>query len=64
MVFAFTTSLLAIRNPMLTNVGPLLDLTFLLPFVLGTTTYAALKTMREEYMYNLNRRCYWFRLSK
>ncbi|ELZ92727.1 MULTISPECIES: cytochrome bc complex cytochrome b subunit [Haloferax] len=60
-VFALTISLLAIKNLMPMNVDLLFDLTFLLPFVFGTITYAVLKTMREGYMYNLNRRYYRLR---
>ncbi|POG57378.1 cytochrome b family protein [Haloferax marisrubri] len=63
-VFAFTISLLAIKNLMPMNVDLLFDLTFLLPFVFGTITYAVLKTMREGYMYNLNRRYYRLRPPK
>jgi hypothetical protein len=39
----------------------LFDLTFLLPIVAGIVTYAVLKTMREGYMYDLNRRYYRLR---
>ena len=60
-VFALTISLLAIKNLMPMNIHLLFDLTFLLPFVFGTITYAVLKTMREGYMYNLNRRYYRLR---
>ncbi|WP_148413103.1 cytochrome bc complex cytochrome b subunit [Haloferax sp. KTX1] len=63
-VFALTISLLAIKNLMPMNVDLLFDLTFLLPFVFGTITYAVLKTMREGYMYNLNRRYYRLRPPK
>ncbi|TQR22100.1 hypothetical protein C9J85_03720 [Haloferax sp. wsp5] len=62
-VFALP-SLLAIKNLMPMNVDLLFDLTFLLPFVFGTITYAVLKTMREGYMYNLNRRYYRLRPPK
>jgi hypothetical protein len=37
------------------------DQTFLLPLVAGIVTYAVLKTMREGYMYDLNRRYYRLR---
>ncbi|ELZ91754.1 cytochrome bc1 complex cytochrome b/c subunit [Haloferax mucosum ATCC BAA-1512] len=60
-VFALTLSLIAIQNLMPMNVGLLFDLTFLLPVVFGIVTYAVLKTMREGYMYNLNRRYYRLR---
>jgi quinol-cytochrome oxidoreductase complex cytochrome b subunit len=63
-VFAFTISILAIKN--LTPLDPhlLFDLTFLLPPIAGTITYAVLKTMREGYMYDLNRRYYRLRPPK
>ena len=60
-VFAFTISLLAIKNLMPMNVDLLFDLTFLLPVVAGIITYAVLKTMREGYSYDLNRRYYRLR---
>lgn len=63
-VFALTLSLLAIKNLMPMNVDLLFDLTFLLPFVFGFLTYAVLKTMREGYMYDLNRRYYRLRPPK
>ncbi|AFK18533.1 cytochrome bc complex cytochrome b subunit [Haloferax mediterranei ATCC 33500] len=63
-VFALTLSLLAIKNLMPMNVDLLFDLTFLLPVVFGTVTYAVLKTMREGYMYDLNRRYYRLRPPK
>ncbi len=42
----------------------LLDLTFLFPLVSATITYAVLRTMREGYMFNLNRRYYRLRPPK
>jgi hypothetical protein len=42
----------------------LFDLTFLLPFVTGFISYALLKTMREGYMFSLNRRYYRLRPPK
>lgn len=64
--FAFTISVLSIdqivadRMPGLT--APLIfDLTFILPIVLGVITYVVLRTMREGYMYELNRRYYRLR---
>jgi hypothetical protein len=36
-------------------------LSFALPIVGGTITYAVLKSMREGYMYDLNRRYYRLR---
>jgi quinol-cytochrome oxidoreductase complex cytochrome b subunit len=63
-VYAFTISLLAIKNLMPMNLHLLFDLTFLLPVVAGFITYAVLKTMREGYMYDLNRRYYRLRPPK
>ncbi|QCJ47648.1 MULTISPECIES: cytochrome bc complex cytochrome b subunit [Haloprofundus] len=60
-VFAFTISVLAVQNLMPMNIDLLFDLTFLLPIVAGIVTYAVLKTMREGYMYDLNRRYYRLR---
>ncbi|WP_132057664.1 cytochrome b family protein [Halorussus amylolyticus] len=63
-VFALTISVLAVQNlvPMDTNL--LFDLTFLLPIVAGTISYALLKSMQEGYMYDLNRRYYRLRPPK
>ncbi|WP_318566749.1 cytochrome bc complex cytochrome b subunit [Salinigranum marinum] len=63
-VFAFTISLLSVKNLMPMNVDLLFDLTFLLPVVAGIVAYAVLKTMREGYMYDLNRRYYRLRPPK
>ncbi|WP_224447431.1 cytochrome bc complex cytochrome b subunit [Haloprofundus salilacus] len=60
-VFAFTISVLAVQNLVPMNIDLLFDLTFLLPIVAGIVTYAVLKTMREGYMYDLNRRYYRLR---
>ena len=62
--FALTLSLLAVKNLMPMNTDLLFDLTFLLPVVVGIVTYAVLKTMREGYMYDLNRRYYRLRPPK
>jgi quinol-cytochrome oxidoreductase complex cytochrome b subunit len=63
-VYAFTISVLAVQNLVPMNLGLLFDLTFLLPFIAGFITYAVLKTMREGYMYDLNRRYYRLRPPK
>jgi hypothetical protein len=42
----------------------LFDLTFIVPPLVGVVTYAVLKTMREGYMYDLNRRYYRLRPPK
>ena len=63
-VFAFTIAVLAVKN-LVTGSFPisnheLFDVTFLLPLVAAFLAYAVLKTMREGYMFELNRR--YFRL--
>ncbi|MFB6079872.1 MAG: cytochrome bc complex cytochrome b subunit [Haloferacaceae archaeon] len=63
-VFAFTISVLSIKNLAPIAVHLLFDLTFLLPPTAGIVTYAVLKTMREGYMYDLNRRYYRLRPPK
>jgi hypothetical protein len=63
-IFAFTISVLSVKNLVPMNVDLLFDLTFLLPIVGGVVTYAVLKTMREGYMYDLNRRYYRLRPPK
>ena len=63
-VFAFMISVLAIKNLVPMNVHLLFDLTFLIPPVIGAVTYAVLRTMREGYMYDLNRRYYRLRPPK
>ncbi len=65
LVFAFTIAVLAVQNlvaetfPM-TN-AELFDVTFLLPVVSAFVAYSVLKTMREGYMFELNRRYYRLR---
>jgi quinol-cytochrome oxidoreductase complex cytochrome b subunit len=59
--YAFTISVFSVKNLMPMDSHLLFDLTHLLPFVAGTITYALLKTMREGYMYDLNRRYYRLR---
>jgi len=63
-VFAFTIAVYSAKNLIPMNVHLLFDLTFLLPIVVGFVTYAVLKTMREGYMYDLNRRYYRLRPPK
>jgi quinol-cytochrome oxidoreductase complex cytochrome b subunit len=60
-VFAFTISMLAVQNLIPMRLETLFDLTFILPVVAGFVTWAVLKTMREGYMYDLNRRYYRLR---
>lgn len=67
--FAFTVSVLSIdqivsdRMPGMTA-ELVFDLTMFLPVVAGLITYAVLRTMREGYMYELNRRYYRLRPPK
>jgi quinol-cytochrome oxidoreductase complex cytochrome b subunit len=63
-IFAFTIAALSVKNLVPLSEGLLQDLTFLLPFVGGFIAYAVLRTMREGYMYNLNRRYYRLRPPK
>jgi quinol-cytochrome oxidoreductase complex cytochrome b subunit len=63
-IFAFTIALLSVKNLFPMDPHVLFDLTFLLPFVAATITYAVLKSMREGYMFDLNRRYYRLRPPK
>ncbi|GAB3706160.1 cytochrome b family protein [Halorubrum pallidum] len=63
-ILSFTLAALAIQNFFPIGLDLLFTLTFLLPPVGGIITYAALKTMREGYMYDLNRRYYMLRPPK
>lgn len=63
-VFAITIAALSAKNlfpPFWMPPHLLFDLTFLLPIVIGCISYAVLKTMREGYMFELNRRYYRLR---
>ncbi|RXK51485.1 cytochrome bc complex cytochrome b subunit [Halorientalis pallida] len=62
--FAFTVSVLSVKNLVPMDSHLLFDLTFLLPFVAGFIAYAILKSMREGYMFTLNRRYYRLRPPK
>ena len=62
--YAFTISVFSVKNLMPMDSHLLFDLTHLLPFVAATITYALLKTMREGYSYDLNRRYYRLRPPK
>jgi quinol-cytochrome oxidoreductase complex cytochrome b subunit len=62
--FAFTLSALAIKNLLPMNPHLLFDLTFILPVAVGFLAYAVLRSMREGYMYDLNRRYYRLRPPK
>ncbi|MFC6836253.1 cytochrome bc complex cytochrome b subunit [Halomarina ordinaria] len=63
-VFAFTISVLSVKNLVPIEPNLLFDLTFLLPFVAGFIAYGVLKSMREGYMFELNRRYYRLRPPK
>jgi quinol-cytochrome oxidoreductase complex cytochrome b subunit len=63
-VFAATISALAVKNLVPIDPKLLFDLALLLPFVAGFITYGLLKTMREGYMFSLNRRYYRLRPPK
>jgi quinol-cytochrome oxidoreductase complex cytochrome b subunit len=60
-VFAFTISVLSVKNLVPLDPNLLFDLPFLLPVVAGVVTYAVRRTMREGYTYSLNRRYYRLR---
>ncbi|MFB6074394.1 MAG: cytochrome bc complex cytochrome b subunit [Haloarculaceae archaeon] len=63
-LFAFTIAALSVKNLMPIAVHLLFDLTFLVPIVGACLAYAILRTMREGYMFNLNRRYYRLRPPK
>ena len=63
-VFSFTIAALSVKNLVPMDPHLLFDLTFLVPPVAGFITYAVLKTMREGYMFELNRRYYRLRPPK
>jgi len=63
-IFSLTIAALSIKNLIPMDSHLLFDLTFLVPIVSATITYAVLKTMREGYMFTLNRRYYRLRPPK
>ena len=63
-ILAFTLAVLAIQNFFPIQLELLFSLTFMLPIAGGVITYAVLKTMREGYMYDLNRRYFMLRPPK
>jgi quinol-cytochrome oxidoreductase complex cytochrome b subunit len=63
-VFAGTIAALSVKNLLPMDSKLLFDITFLLPFVAGFFAYAVLRSMREGYMFNLNRRYYRLRPPK
>ncbi|MFC7228744.1 cytochrome bc complex cytochrome b subunit [Salinirubellus salinus] len=62
--FAFTIAAYSAKNLVPITPQLLFDLTFLLPFVAGFISYAVFKSMREGYMFELNRRYYRLRPPK
>lgn len=63
-VYAFTISVYSIKNLVPVGSHLLFDITHLLPLVSAVITYSVLKTMREGYMFDLNRRYYRLRPPK
>ena len=63
-VFAFTIAALAVKNLIPMETHTLFDMAFIAPMVASTITYAVLKSMREGYMFDLNRRYYRLRPPK
>jgi quinol-cytochrome oxidoreductase complex cytochrome b subunit len=63
-VLSLTLAALAIQNFFPFELELLVTLTFLLPVLAGVVTYAVLKTMREGYSYDLNRRYFMLRPPK
>jgi quinol-cytochrome oxidoreductase complex cytochrome b subunit len=63
-VFAFTIAALSVKNLIPMDSHLIFDLTFLLPILAAFLSYAVLRTMREGYMFNLNRRYYRLRPPK
>ncbi|MFB6117557.1 cytochrome bc complex cytochrome b subunit [Halosegnis sp.] len=63
-VYAATISALSVKNLIPMDSHLLFDLTFLLPIVAACISYAVFKSMREGYMFELNRRYYRLRPPK
>ena len=59
--FAITIAAIAVQNLIPLPLALQLNIAFIGPVVLGVMTYALLKTLREGYMYGLNRRYYMLR---
>ena len=62
--FAITIAAIAVQNLIPLPLALQLNIAFIGPVVLGVMTYALLKTLREGYMYGLNRRYYMLRPPK
>ncbi|MFB6173823.1 MAG: cytochrome bc complex cytochrome b subunit [Halobacteriales archaeon] len=63
-IYAVTISAFSVKNLIPVDSHLLFDITHLLPIVGAAIAYAILKTMREGYMFNLNRRYYRLRPPK
>ncbi len=63
-LLSITLAALAIQNFFPFELELLFSMSFLLPALGGAVTYAVLKTMREGYMYDLNKRYYRLRPPK
>ncbi|MFB6183156.1 MAG: cytochrome bc complex cytochrome b subunit [Haloarculaceae archaeon] len=63
-IFSVTIAALSVKNLVPLPHELLFDLTFLLPIVGAFMAYAILRSMREGYMFNLNRRYYRLRPPK
>jgi quinol-cytochrome oxidoreductase complex cytochrome b subunit len=63
-IFSITIAALSVKNLVPMDSKLLQDVTFLAPIVGATIAYAVLRTMREGYMFNLNRRYYRLRPPK
>lgn len=63
-IFSVTIATYSVKAQIPISPSLLLDITFLLPFVGAFVTYSVLRTMREGYMFNLNRRYYRLRPPK
>jgi len=64
LLYAFTITVYSIKNLVPIEHNLLFDLTHIVPLVGAAIAYAALRTMREGYMYDLNRRYYRLRPPK
>jgi quinol-cytochrome oxidoreductase complex cytochrome b subunit len=62
--FAFTITILSIKNLVPMDSHLLFDLTFIAPVMMAVIAYPVLKAMREGYMFDLNRRYYRLRPPK
>jgi len=63
-VFSFTIAVYSVKNLVPMDAHLLFDITFLLPIVTSCIAYAVFRSMREGYMFQLNRRYYRLRPPK